>query len=107
MLTTACAVALGLIMGNLFSPGKGLELAGTASAFGKELTQPSLVTTLVAIVPKNPFNAFSTGNILPTIFFCLIFGIGIAFLRESEEERVKEAANIVFKFFEGGAEAAE
>jgi Na+/H+-dicarboxylate symporter len=104
MLTTACAVALGLIMGNLFSPGKGLELAGTASAFGKELTQPSLVTTLVAIVPKNPFNAFSTGNILPTIFFCLIFGIGIAFLRESEEERVKEAANIVFKFFEGGAE---
>ncbi|MGD9250015.1 MAG: dicarboxylate/amino acid:cation symporter [Desulfobacterales bacterium] len=104
MLTTACAVALGLIMGNLFSPGKGLELAGTASAFGKELTQPSLVATLVAIVPKNPFNAFSTGNILPTIFFCLIFGIGIAFLRESEEERVKEAANIVFKFFEGGAE---
>ena len=104
MITTACAVALGLIMGNIFSPGKGLELAGAASAFGKELTQPSLIDTLVKIVPKNPFSAISSGNILPTIFFCLIFGIGVAFLRESEEERLREAANTVFKFFEGGAE---
>jgi Na+/H+-dicarboxylate symporter len=104
MITTACAVALGLIMGNIFSPGKGLELVGAASAFGKELSQPSLIDTLVNIVPKNPFSAFSSGNILPTIFFCIIFGIGIAFLRESEEERVRDAANTVFKFFEGGAE---
>ncbi len=104
MITTACAVALGLIMGNIFSPGKGLELVGAASAFGKELSQPSLIATLVNIVPKNPFSAFSSGNILPTIFFCIIFGIGIAFLRESEEERVRDAANTVFKFFEGGAE---
>ncbi len=104
MITTACAVALGLIMGNIFSPGKGLELVGAASAFGKELSQPSLIDTLVNIVPKNPFSAFSSGNILPTIFFCIIFGIGIAFLRESEEERVRDAANTLFKFFEGGAE---
>ena len=81
MITTACAVALGLIMGNIFSPGKGLELVGAASAFGKELSQPSLIVTLVNIVPKNPFSAFSSGNILPTIYFCIIFGIGVAFLR--------------------------
>ncbi len=104
MITTACAVALGLIMGNIFSPGKGLELVGAASAFGKELSQPSLIDTLVNIVPKNPFSAISSGNILPTIFFCILFGIGVAFLRESEEERVRDAANTVFKFFEGGAE---
>ena len=104
MITTAFAVALGLLFGNMFSPGKGLELAGAASTFGKELSQPSLIDTLVAVVPKNPFSAISTGNILPTIFFCLIFGIGVAFLKESEEERVREAANTVFKFFEGCAE---
>lgn len=104
MITTAFAVALGLIMGNIFHPGKGLELAGAASTFGKELTQPSLIDTIVNIVPKNPFSAISSGDILPTIFFCLIFGIGVAFLRESEEERVRDAANTVFKFFEGGAE---
>jgi Na+/H+-dicarboxylate symporter len=63
-----------------------------------------LIDTVVKIVPKNSFSSISTGNILPTIFFCLIFGIGVAFLRESEEERVRDTTNTVFKFFEGGAE---
>ena len=104
MITTAFAVALGLVMGNIFHPGKGLQLAGAASAFGKELEQPSLLDTLINVVPKNPFSAFSSGEILPTIFFCIMFGIGLAFLRESGEERVREAANVVFKFFEGCGE---
>ncbi|MGB5424481.1 MAG: dicarboxylate/amino acid:cation symporter [Desulfobacterales bacterium] len=104
MITTAFAVVLGLVMGNLFHPGKGLQLAGAASAFGKELEQPSLLDTLISVVPKNPFSAFSSGEILPTIFFCIMFGIGLAFLRESGEERVREAANTVFKFFEGCGE---
>jgi Na+/H+-dicarboxylate symporter len=104
MITTACAVALGLIMGNIFHPGKGLELAGAASGFGKALTQPSLVDTIVQIVPKNPFSSITSGKILQTIFFCLMFGIGIAYLRESDDKRIKEAAGTVFKFFEGAAE---
>ena len=104
MITTAFAVVLGLAMGNIFHPGKGLQLAGAASAFGKELEQPSLLDTLISVVPKNPFSAFSSGEILPTIFFCIMFGIGLAFLRESGEERVREAANAVFKFFEGCGE---
>ncbi len=104
MVTTAFAVALGLVMGNIFQPGQGMELVGTASGFGKELTRPSLVDTLINVVPKNPFNAISSGNILPTIFFSLIFGIGVAHLRASKDQRVKDAANTVFKFFEGSAE---
>jgi Na+/H+-dicarboxylate symporter len=97
-------VALGLIFGNIFHPGKGMELAGAASGFGKELTQPSLIETLVNIVPKNPFSAITSGKILPTIFFCIIFGIGIAYLRESEDKRIKDAATTLFKFFEGAGE---
>lgn len=104
MLTTAFAVALGLILGNIFHPGKGMELAGAASGFGKELTQPSLIETVIKIVPKNPFSAIASGKILPSIFFSLIFGIGIAYLRESEDKRIKDSATTVFKFFDGGAE---
>lgn len=104
MITTAFAVALGLLMGNIFQPGQGLELAGAASGFGKELSRPSLVDTVVNIVPKNPFSAIASGQILPTIFFSIIFGIGVAYLRESEDQRIKDAATTVFRFFEGGAE---
>ncbi|ACN17637.1 Proton/sodium-glutamate symport protein [Desulforapulum autotrophicum HRM2] len=104
MLTTGFAVGIGLLMGNIFHPGAGMDLAGVSSEFGKALTKPSMLDTLVNIIPKNPFTAVSSGQILPTIFFTLIFGIGLAFIRDSEEERIRDAAETVFRFFEGGAE---
>ncbi len=104
MLTSAFAVAVGLLFGNLFSPGQGLELVGVSEAAGRELTKPSLVETFLNIIPTNPFEAIASGKILPTIFVALLFGMGIAYLRESRDQRIKEAANTVFRFFEGGAE---
>jgi len=104
MATSAFAVGLGLLMGNLFSPGAGMELASNAAAVGKELKTPSLIETFVNIVPTNPFAAISGGNILPTIFASLVFGIGLAYIRQSEEQRIKDAGETVFRLFEGGAE---
>lgn len=104
MLTSAFAVATGLLVGNLFSPGEGMHLAGVADAAGRELNQPSLIQTFMNIVPTNPFNVIAGGKILPTIFCAMIFGIGLAYLRESDEERIKNAADTVFHFFEGCAE---
>ncbi len=52
---------------------------------------PSLVDTVVNIVPVNPFSAMAQGNILPIIFCCLLSGIGVAYLKESEDERIRNA----------------
>ncbi|MBI5064258.1 MAG: dicarboxylate/amino acid:cation symporter [Desulfatitalea sp.] len=103
-LTTAFAVAIGLLVGNVFKPGQGLTLAGTAGAGGLETETPSLLQTVLEIVPLNPFKAITDGNMLQTIFFAILFGMGIAFLRESQDERVRNAANTVFSFFDGCAE---
>jgi Na+/H+-dicarboxylate symporter len=104
MLTTGFAVGIGLLMGNLFHPGAGMDLAGVSSDFGKALTKPSMLDTLLNIVPENPFTAVSSGQILPTIFFTLIFGIGLAFIRDSKDERIRDSAETVFRFFDGGSE---
>ncbi len=105
MITTAFAVALGLIFGNLFQPGKGMRLAAAAeTGLKKAMKTPSLVDTVVNVVPINPFSAMASGNILPIIFCCLLFGIGVAYLRESDDERIRNSANTVFNFFDGGAE---
>jgi Na+/H+-dicarboxylate symporter len=106
MITTGFAVALGLVFGNLFQPGKGMQLAAAAGEAGlqKAMKTPSLVDTVVNVVPVNPFSAMASGNILPIIFCCLLFGIGVAYLRESEDDRIRNAANTVFNFFDGGAE---
>jgi len=103
MLTSALAVAIGLIFGNIFHPGMGLAL-GAGEAAGRELVQPKLVDTLVNIVPKNPFGALAAGQVLPVIFFALVFGIGISFLQVSENERTRKIATTVLDFFEGAAE---
>ncbi len=104
LLTSAFAVAIGLIAANIFQPGAGLELTGVAGAAGKSLEQPSLKDTLLNIVPTNPFSAIANGNVLPTIFFAILFGIGISFLKVSNDERIKKAGETLFIIFDGAAE---
>lgn len=104
MLTSAFAVAIGLVCGNLFQPGSGMTLTGIEAAVGKELQQPSLLNTFMAIVPTNPFAAIAEGNILAVIFCSLMFGLALAYLREHKETRIKNSADTVFCFFEGCAE---
>ena len=106
MITTGFAVSLGLLFGNIFQPGKGMQIAAVATDGFKAdaLAAPSLTDTLINIVPVNPFGAIAEGNVLPVIFFCLIFGIGLAHARSSENEQIKSSAETVFLFFNGGAE---
>ena len=78
--TTGFAVSFGLICGNIFQPGKGMQLAASAAEDIKaDVAAPSLVDTLINVVPVNPFGAIAEGNVLPVIFFCLLFGIGLAY----------------------------
>jgi Na+/H+-dicarboxylate symporter len=103
MLTSAAAVAIGLLFGNLFNPGLGLELAG-ANAAGRELVAPSLSDTLLNIIPTNPIGSLSSGAVLQVIFFAVVFGIGVSFLQISDEERLKKAGQTLLEVFEGAAE---
>jgi Na+/H+-dicarboxylate symporter len=102
MATTVVAIAIGLLFGNIFKPGLGLSLVGTAP--GKELTAVSMTDTFLNIVPKNPAAALANGDVLPIIFFALVFGITVAVLMTNKDDRVKEGATLVYKFCNGAAE---
>ena len=105
MITTAFAVSFGLICGNLFKPGQGMQIAASAiKGIKGDIATPSLVDTLINIVPVNPFGAVAEGNVLPVIFFFLLFGIGLAYIRNSEDEKISQSGEAVFRFFNGGAE---
>jgi len=100
LVTSAIAVIIGLIMANLFRPGVGLELAGEA----KEVVvkpPPSPVEVLLNIIPTNPFAALTEGKVLQIIFFAIVLGIAIAYLRESDVERISKAATTLFSIFDG------
>lgn len=104
LLTSAFAVAIGLFFANIFKPGKGLNLKGSEEVAGRLLEQPSLVDTFMNIVPTNAFSAFATGQVLPSIFFSILFGVALSYLRVSQEERIKKAGETLFRVFEGTTE---
>ncbi len=104
LFTSALAVTIGLVFGNVFHVGSGVDLSQISHGVVKKVSQPSLVSTLLNIIPKNPFAAIMQGKVLPVIFFSILFGLGIAFLKDSKDERVKSSAEAVFKFFDGAAE---
>ncbi|MCK5674061.1 MAG: cation:dicarboxylase symporter family transporter, partial [Spirochaetales bacterium] len=104
MITSAFAVAIGLLMGNIFKPGAGLALGSAADAAGRVLNQPKFIDTLIAIIPKNPFGALASGAVLPTIFFAIIFGIGVSYLKASSDERLKKSGDTLFMVFDASAE---
>ncbi|TIH16504.1 dicarboxylate/amino acid:cation symporter [Marinifilum sp. JC120] len=105
MLTTGFAVAIGLFFGNILQPGNGLELAAEGATLKVAAPKAtSFLDILINIIPKNPFAAITTGDVLSTIFFCIITGIAISILRHSEDARIKNAGDSLFHLFEGLAE---
>lgn len=104
LITSAVAVIFGLFMGNIFQPGMGLDLGDVSGIAGKAAEQPNVIQTLLNIIPTNPFASLSEGNVLPLIFFAIIFGIGVSTLRASGNQNLKSSGDIVFRFFDGAAE---
>ena len=80
-LTTAVAVAMGLIFASFIQPGVGLDLS-TEGLAAKAVEAPPLTQTLLNIVPINPMQAMSEGQMLQIIFFAGIFGFGLSALGE-------------------------
>lgn len=76
LLTTAIAVAGGLIWANLLAPGQGVALAGL-EAPAVPPGEISLIDLVLGIVPGNPIEAMATGNVLQVIFFALLTGLAI------------------------------
>lgn len=104
MITSVFAIIIGLAVGMVFQPGAGLELAAVEGK-ARAAQSPSITTILLNIVPTNPMNSLSEGQVLPIIFFCLLFGIALAFGRDSEDESVRKSSDAVFYFIDGVSHA--
>ncbi len=104
LVTSAVAIVIGLIIGNVFRVGSGVDIAVIEDGAARDVEAPSLVNTLLEIVPTNPISAMAEGAVLQIIFFALVFGLGLSYLQASDDERLKSAADLIFRFFDGGAE---
>ncbi|WP_420337115.1 dicarboxylate/amino acid:cation symporter [Roseibium sp.] len=73
--TTAFAITIGVGIAVIVQPGVGIELGQVTAPEAREA--PSLIQTLIGIIPNNPVAAAADGNILQIIFFAILFGLAI------------------------------
>ena len=104
-IVTTIAIILGILVANVFEPGKGVDM----STLSKGNIDQYLQTTeevqkdhgpldiFVSVVPSNIVNSMAKGDMLPIIFFSVLFGLGIA--------AVGDKGKPVLAFFEGVAGA--
>jgi Na+/H+-dicarboxylate symporter len=82
------ALSIGIAFGLLFEPGSGLSEEARARLLeGQEVpkldpaaAQPSLVATLLAVVPDNPIRAALEGNVLQVLLFSILIGLAASTL---------------------------
>lgn len=92
LMTSFLAILTGLFLVNLIQPGRGVELP--ISLDGVEVPEPSGIwDMLLSVIPPNVVAAAANFELLPLIFFSMLFGIFA--LQIGEEKR-----RPVISFFE-------
>lgn len=72
------AIALGVGMGTAYFLQPGSGVTGFSISDSIKITEaPSLISWLVSLIPVNPLEALSTGNLLQIIFSAVLLGFGI------------------------------
>ena len=98
---TTIAMLIGLLVGHFLAPGQGMNIDPTkinASAVARYIDPKShlgVVDFLINIIPDQIVNAFAKGDILPVLFFAVLFGTALARVgeRASALTRVLDDAN--------------
>jgi Na+/H+-dicarboxylate symporter len=101
--TTAIAVSIGLLISNLVKPGSRID-PGTrdslASAFQDQAgravqiaaEKPSVMETLLNMIPTNPINAAANMDLLPLIVFTVLFGAALTLVEPERKKAVLQVA---------------
>lgn len=93
LVTTAIAATVGLLLVNIVKPGVGanLNLAEKVTTVGAG--EVSFIDQIVNIVPSNLFESLAKGDLLPIIFFAILFG----FFMNKVEKRYADTLTDLFK----------
>ncbi|MGL9769514.1 MAG: glutamate/aspartate:proton symporter GltP [Sodalis sp. (in: enterobacteria)] len=89
---TTLAIILGITLANVFHPGYGIDMSTLAvvdiskyeqATVAVQSSRHSFVSTILSLIPANIFSSMARGDMLPIIFFSVLFGLGLASLAEN------------------------
>ena len=101
LITSACGVIIGLLMGNIFQPHAELAevMEKAADAAGKT-AETNVWEVISNIIPTSVLTSLVNETVLQVIFFSLVFGLCLSFMKVSEDERIRRIANTTFDIFD-------
>jgi aerobic C4-dicarboxylate transport protein len=80
-IVSTMALAIGLVIVNVTKPGASVDLSalpkGDISKYATAGEQMGLLDFATHIIPSNIVNAFAQGDLLPIVFFAVLFGVAL------------------------------
>ncbi len=104
LLTSAFAVFIGLVFANIFQPGAGFNVVGDVAVKGTQAAPPTIAQILLNIVPTNPFESLMKGDVLPVIFFAVVFGLGLSYIKDSKQQALAKSGALLLDAVNAAAE---
>ncbi|SFA51610.1 aerobic C4-dicarboxylate transport protein [Parageobacillus thermantarcticus] len=104
-IVTTFALAIGIVVVNLIKPGVGFNTdavkGGDVSQFTKQAEEVNhgVIDFLLSIIPDNVVGAFAKGELLPILFFAILFGLATAALGEKAKPVVALFERLTDIFF--------
>lgn len=95
--TTVLAASIGLTLVNIVKPGVGASLNLTEDVSSVGTQQVSFIDQIVNIVPANIFESMAKGDLLPVIFFAVIFGF---FMNKVDQKHSGTLGNLFTAIYE-------
>jgi len=88
-IVSTIALLIGLVVGTLIKPGKGVVLATTnkekVAAYVDQGKEMNWVDFFTHIVPDNIIGAFAKGDIIQILFFSIFFAVGLMMIKKGNE----------------------
>ena len=103
VIVSGISVAIGIVLVNVFHPGRGVDATVRAQLEGAFLTQSQTAIdsakqakpwtdALLSLIPRNPFAAAVdalSGEMLALMIFAVFFGVALAYVRKEQEALVE------------------
>ncbi len=96
--TTIIAIAIGLMVAQIFHPGSALKLELVTEINLPDT--PSISEIILSVIPENPMRSLVEGNVLQIIVFSLFLGVSINFAGEKGRpllELLESLADVMYR----------
>lgn len=99
VITTLIAALIGLFFVNILQPGVGSSLVSSAQSQAQMVAadKVSLGQQIINIVPNNIFEVLTNGDLLPVIFFAILFGYFVTQVSDKSRTVIVDFFNSVFE----------